>query len=94
MHKWEQAFSKMKKAVAPYKDAAEAAYHLYLLHCTKAKKTKLLSMPNWEAGKASQDVVKLMKMLRLVCHRKGGGQKRSMFQLMQAVRAVHFLTMR
>ena len=33
-------------------------------------------------------------MLRLICHRKVDGQKRGMLKLMQAVRAVHHLTMR
>ena len=42
--KWETAYSDMKKEVQAYKAAAEAAYHLYLQHCTKAMKTKLASM--------------------------------------------------
>ena len=94
LHKWETAYSEMKREVQAYKAAAEAAYHLYLQHCTKAMKTKLASMSAWEAVKDSQDVVELVKMLRLVFHRKGDGQKCSMLKLVQAVRAVHLLTMR
>jgi len=58
LYKWETAYSEMKKEVQAYKAAAEAAYHLYLQHCTKAMKTKLSSMPAWEAVKDTQDVVK------------------------------------
>ena len=94
LHKWEQAYSETKKAIASYREAAESAYHLYLQHCTPAMKTKLSSMADWEAVKESQDVVALAKMLRLICHRKGDGQKRGMLELVQAVRAVHLLTMR
>ena len=79
--KFKLKYEKALRIEEEQQNGMKYAYFVYLQHCTDAMKLKLKSMQEWEDTEKNQDGIGLVKLLQLICTKKGSGPALTMLEL-------------